>query len=252
MSRKMNPPSQTRNAHPTISLSLGALWMSLAFGAAHAEDPPLLPGNSKMSTVSPTVICKNQTYALCAKAKCFVYNSLAYCECDILTGNSVSGTFGYPVLPPDSAKQNICDLNAEGAGNGYMASTFSLPPAALKGGPLAVYTCPASSAGAYAQCDGGICFNSTSGGSFPGFAKPLTPQEIICSCPISQASTANSSFGYQIIGPYPCQKKVFEQCGPAANELNGAIIPVGAPTGAARYLSIKLYGQNPDVNECFP
>jgi hypothetical protein len=89
-----------------------------------------------MSTVSPTVIRKNQTYALCAKAKCFVFNSLAYCECDILLGNRVSGTFSYPVLPPDSAKQNIYDLNAEGAGNGYMASTFRLPSAALKGGTM--------------------------------------------------------------------------------------------------------------------
>jgi hypothetical protein len=82
---------------------------------------------TKMANVAPTVICKNQTYALCTKAKCFVLSSLAYCECDILSGNSVSRTFSYPVLPPDAAKQNICDLNAQGAGNGFMASTYSLP-----------------------------------------------------------------------------------------------------------------------------
>ncbi len=70
--------------------------------------------------------------------------------------------------------------------------------------------------------------------------------------PISEASASKNPFGYQIIGPYPCQKKVFDQCGPAANELNGSTIPVGAPTGAARFLSIKLYGKNPEVNECFP
>ena len=136
MSRKMNPPSQTRKAPSPMSLCLGALWMSLAFGAAHAEYPPLLPGNSIMSTVSPTVIRKNQTCALCAKAKRFVLNSIAYCECDILLGNRVSGTFSYLLLPPDSAKQNICDLNAQGAGNGSMASTFGLPSAALKGGTM--------------------------------------------------------------------------------------------------------------------
>jgi hypothetical protein len=122
----------------------------------------------------------------------------------------------------------------------------------LKGGNMAVYTCPSSSAGAYAQCDGGICFNSTSGNAFPGFTKPLAGTQISCSCPISEASASKNPFGYQIIGPYPCQKKVFDQCGPAANELNGSTIPVGAPTGAARFLSIKLYGKNPDVNECFP
>jgi hypothetical protein len=248
----MNWPIRTIKNHLRMSLSAGVLCMSLAVVAAHAEDPPILPGNSKMANVAPTVICKNQTYALCAKAKCFVFNSLAYCECDILSGNSISAPFSYPVLPPDAAKQNICDLNAQGAGNGFMASTFSLPVGALKGGNMAVYTCPAGSVGAYAQCDGGICFNSTSSNAFPGFTKPLAEKEIICSCPITEASTAKEPFGYQIIGPYPCQKKVFEQCGPAANELNGTTIPVGAPTGSARFLSIKLYGKNPDLNECFP
>jgi len=154
--------------------------------------------NSKMANVAPTVIGKNQTYALCAKAKCFVFSSLAYCECDILSGNSVSATFSYSVLPPDAAKQNICDLNAQGAGNGFMASTYSLPPEALKGGNMAVYTCytcPSSSAGACAQCDGGICFNSTSGNAFPGFTKPLAGTQIICSCPISEASASKNPFG---------------------------------------------------------
>lgn len=60
-------------------------------------------------------ICKNQTYALSAKAKGFVFNSLAYCECDILAGNRVTATYSYPVIPMDAAKQNICDLNAKGA-----------------------------------------------------------------------------------------------------------------------------------------
>jgi hypothetical protein len=203
----MNWPIRTIKNHLRMSLSAGVLCMSLAVVAARAEDPPILPDNSKMANVAPTVICKNQTYALCAKAKCFVFNSLAYCECDILSGNSVSATFSYPVLPPDAAKQNICDLNAQGAGNGFMASTYSLPPQALKGGNMAVYTCPSSSAGAYAQCDGGICFNSTSGNAFPGFTRPLAGTEIICSCPISEASASKNPFGYQIIGPYPCQKK---------------------------------------------
>jgi hypothetical protein len=99
----MNWPIRTIKNHLRMSLSAGVLCVSLAVVAAHAEDPPILPDNSKMANVAPTIICKNQTYALGAKATCFVFNSLAYCECDILSGNSVSATFNYPVLPPDAA-----------------------------------------------------------------------------------------------------------------------------------------------------
>jgi hypothetical protein len=44
--------------------------------------------------------------------------------------------------------------------------------------------------GAYAKCDGGICFTSTEGKSFPGFDEPLKKDQIICSCPITLAKRA--------------------------------------------------------------
>jgi hypothetical protein len=145
------------------------------------QSPGVLPVNSY-------AICRNQTYALCAEASSFVFNNLAYAECQIEHGNSISAPpFNYPVVNPNGQpQQNICTLNGQGEGNGFMASTFSLPTDALKGGTGAVYTCPGGSTGAYAQCEGGICFNSTSGKSFPGL--PLLKQnEIICSCPITKA-----------------------------------------------------------------
>src|SRR5213593_4323182 len=91
------------------------------------QDPPLDPE-------PPFVICENQRYALCAAASCFVYNGVAYCQCDVLKGDSIS-----------------------------------LQPDAVKGGSGAVYTCPGmANAGsgmpapvAYGQCDGGLCFTST-------------------------------------------------------------------------------------------
>src|SRR5215471_5918793 len=77
--------------------------------------------------------------------------------------------------------------NAKGAANGYIVSTYSPPVSVLApNGDRAIYTCPArTSDGAYARCDGGICFTSTEGQSFPGFEQPLAKDQIICSCPIT-------------------------------------------------------------------
>ncbi len=210
----------------------------------------VLPDAGEMADISPTVKC-DSTYALCAAAECFVYNLVAYCKCDILDGASISAPFNYTV--GGGAEQNICDLNAQGLSEGaFMASTYSLPVDVLKGGSQAVYTCPSNSTGAFAQCDGGLCYTSTSGTSFPGFDAPLTDDEIMCSCPITSSSTANNPFGYQFMGPYPCEAAAFKQCGSETNTKTGTSIPVGAPTGVPRLLSIALTGENPELNECFP
>jgi len=126
----------------------------------------------------PFVICSQQLYALCAAASCFVYDGVAYCKCDILLGDSISLQLSYS---SPAGEQNVCDVNGQGSMNGYMVSTFSLPADVTTGGPAAVYTCPGSAnAGsgviapvAYGQCDGGICFKSSTGQSFPGFAGRL-------------------------------------------------------------------------------
>ena len=89
----------------------------------------------------PFVICKDQQYALCAEADCFVYNGVAYCQCDILTGDSISLQLSYST---PAGERNVCDVNQQGATNGYMVSTFSFPENVEKGGSAAVYTCPGS------------------------------------------------------------------------------------------------------------
>ena len=38
-------------------------------------------------------VCKNQTYALCAAARCHVYNGVAYCQCEVKSGDSISLPF---------------------------------------------------------------------------------------------------------------------------------------------------------------
>ena len=222
---------------------LGLLLVLTAAGAARAEDPAADFLNS-----SPRLfkVCENQTYALCAAASCFVMDGVSYCRCKVKSGDSISLPFNY------DRRRDICTVNAEGEKNGYMVSTYSLPQSVVApNGDKALYDCPAgTSNGAYAQCDGGVCFTSSEGQSFPGFDKPLKKHEIICSCPITVASPTATT-GYQIVGPYPCQRSFFRNCMKAeANTRTGAQIYVGAPTGAGRLLTRELYGYVPPLNHC--
>ena len=194
-------------------------------------------------------VCKDQTYALCAAARCNVLDGVAYCQCDVKNGDSISLPF------PMGKDEDVCSINAAGAANKYMISTYSLPEAIVAPhGDQAIYTCPGeSSDGAYAQCDGGVCFRSTEETTFPGFDKPVPKGQIVCSCPITQASPGITAQGYSILGPYPCDKSFFKYCkGATANSKTGSTIYVGAPPGTAQALAIQLNGKVPPVNECQP
>jgi hypothetical protein len=192
----------------------------------------------------PFEICESQTYALCASASCFVFNQVAYCKCDIEFGDSITATDAF-----DGG--DACSVNEQGPDNGYLVSTYSLPESVLEGGSSALYTCRGSSAnGAYAQCDGGICFASTSGQSFPGLGT-ISEDEIVCSCPITVANPKRQHFGYQFVGPYPCQEEILDSCRrESTNKSNGSTIPVGAPTGTPRVLTRMLDGSVPKLNHC--
>ncbi len=177
------------------------------------------------------LVLENQRYALCATASCFTYNQVLYCGCDVLIGDSIS-------LPLEFDNQNICDVNEQGKGHGFMVSTFSVPEDTVyPGGKKALYTCPGAAnagstgfaaIGSYGQCDGGICFTSASSTTFPGldqldsgrkdhhwywgaksipfpYFDDLLSREIICACPISTSCDGQSSRGnegYQISGRY--------------------------------------------------
>lgn len=237
----------TRN--PLLGLAVLAALLLLSSGAPARGDEVPIPGAPVASQTDPTgfKVCAGQTYALCAAAKCFVFNGLAYCKCDVEFGDSIS----LPLKFDDG--QNVCTTNAEGPKNGYMVSTFSVPASVVApNGDKALYTCRArSSDGAYGQCDGGICFTSTEGQSFPGFEKPLKKDEIICSCPITVADPAAAKAGFQIAGPYPCQPSHFDYCKSAsANTKTGSTIYVGAPIGTARLLAQMLYGSVPPLHRC--
>lgn len=191
-------------------------------------------------------ICKDQAYALCAGARCFVYDKVAYCTCDVLHGDSLSAPLTY-----DDGNANVCTLNAEGPNNGFMVSTFSLPQSIVApSGNRALYTCPRTSRASYAKCDGGICFTSTTGHSAPGSNTPVGENQIVCSCPIT---AENPIQGLQIIGPYPCQKSFFQYCDSAvANENNGSTIYGAAPIGQVALSTYLLNGSVPPFNSCLP
>src|SRR5436309_11517107 len=76
------------------------------------QDPPLDPE-------PPFVICENQRYALCAAASCFVYNGVAYCECDVLKGDSISLQLDFST---GTGQENVCDVNVQARTNGFMRS----------------------------------------------------------------------------------------------------------------------------------
>jgi hypothetical protein len=244
--------SRARACIPALLILAAVAWLG-ASGCGNSESGSAAAA-TPVATASPSpssafTICSGQTYALCAVASCFVLDGVAYCKCEVKSGDSISLSDAF-----DNG-ENICTVNAAGADNGYMASTFSLPDSVVApNGNQALYTCRAdTSNGAYAQCDGGLCFTSTEGQSFPGFNQPLTDGEIICSCPITVADPATAKIGYQIAGPYPCQKSFFKNCKrPTANKKNGAMIYVGAPTGVAQLLTQKLNGSVPPLQQCHP
>ena len=192
-------------------------------------------------------VCKDQTYALCAAARCNVYDGVAYCQCEEKHGDSIS-------LPFTMGKGvDVCSTMAAGDKNKFMVSTYSLPEQIVAPqGNSAAYTCSGGdSAGAYAQCDGGLCFRSTEETTFPGFDKPIPKGQIVCSCPITQAGNGAAQ-GYQIMGPYPCDKSFFNYCkSDVANSKTGSTIFVGAPIGAVAGLAAQLNGKAPPpLNEC--
>jgi hypothetical protein len=192
-------------------------------------------------------VCRGQTYALCAMARCTVYNRVAYCQCEVMQGDSIS-------LPFQMGNgQDVCAVNAAGPGKGYMVSTFSLPASIVAPhGDHALYYCSgADSDGAHAQCNGGLCFAGSEGATFPGFDKPVPKGQIMCACPIIEATPTTQREGHTIMGPYPCDKSFFRFCkSSTANAKTGSTIYAGAPEGASKVLTQRLNGAVPALNEC--
>lgn len=193
-----------------------------------------------------------QPYALCAGAAAVNYDFITYAKCKRMRGTSISEQQRYPF--PDNPTFNVIprtgDIATVNAGRavdkGYMVSTYS-PPAGLSSprNELALNTC--SDGGSYAQCDGGLCFTSTTGKSSPLWGK-VSDNEIICSCPVTTTSDSFQVFGS---GQCPTTRAAFDAvCGrnvTAAN--NGAVLYIGSPTGVPEALAACL-NQTAVFNHC--
>ncbi len=248
-------------AHPSV----GAAGTS-GFQSASAEVAQL---KKKRGIFKKCPVKKRDdgTFALCATASCWMLDGVAYCKCEILDEESISLTYRYR---EEGEKKDVCDLLQAGLDNGFTVSTYATPrqleadydrAKEQLGPPLALYNCPGQSRGSSgysAQCDGGLCFNSTSGQEFPGLGK-IEKDEIVCSCP----PVPSPPIGFQISGPWNCEpgdRDVDGRCCDEAfrNKLcnvdsvskTGTEIVVGAPTGVATFLSKLLDRKTPKLNRC--
>ena len=194
------------------------------------------------------VILRNQPYALCAGAQAVNFNEITYANCARLRGNSISLQQNFPSAPGHDDPGDIATVN-EGAPSrgGYIVSTYSPPAGSTNpAGDLAVYSCQG---GSYAQCDGGLCFTSTTEKTSPLWGD-VSHSQIVCSCPIR-----TSAIPFEVMGPFPCPTTAAEfdsVCGSnvsAAN--NGATIFIGAPfRDGYEKLSECLTGQPQTFNTC--
>jgi len=117
-----------------LGLAVGIILTTGGSAIADPHKPP--PCTSVVNGGTVFEILDNQTYALCAASSCTVFNEVAYCKCDVLSGDSISLALDF------DTDQNVCTVNMDGVKNGYMVSTFSPPASVLKGGDQASYTCP--------------------------------------------------------------------------------------------------------------
>lgn len=224
----------------TALLAFTVLMLATASPARAAPDGlDILEG---LLEQNKPIVCADQTYALCAGSKCTVFNDVAYCDCKVLKGNSVSSPFKY-------AGGDVCTVNAAGPKAGYMVSTFSLPKSLLApSGNQAVYSCPrATTFAAYAKCDGGICFTNT---VKDPTSESGTIQRIVCSCPVERA---NPIQGLEIIGPYPCEQAFFRNCDAAyATNATASTLYDGTSLFGTEIGTRTLYGSVPPLNKCPP
>ena len=178
------------------------------------------------------IVLANQNYALCAGAQSVNYGEIKYAKCAINHDqSSISKVLSYPFPSVPPSPNNIDTINESAPINGYIVSTFSPPPGLTSpSGNLTLYTCKAG--GSYAQCDGGLCFTSTTAKQSPEppLWGPVSSSQIVCSCPIATPKTS-----YQVFGPNQCPTapEEYDQiCAAGVTKINnGAMIYVGAPVG---------------------
>jgi len=207
--------------------------LALAASLQPASHAQATSSNSKANAVLkkiPLMPLSNQKYALCAGAVTFNFDGITYARCRLKDGNSLAEKHTYK-----GGNAETVNKIGNAPGNGtFLVSTYS-PPSTDE---YALYSCPSS--GAYAQCNGGICFTNTSGNEFPGLGR-LASNEIICSCPITVAKD------YHVTGPAKCPTsrsaydKICSKGSEKAVTKDGASLYIGAGGPPATTLAMNAY-----------
>jgi hypothetical protein len=252
---------QNKKWYIILLAMLSLLFVTGCQSTTSAKTPPLV--QCPISDDQPN------RFALCATANCWTLDNVAYCKCDVMNAKSISISYDYT---ENGESKNVCDLLMDGINNDFTISTYATPPQVTAdynpqtedlGPPLAIYTCLAQNDTPIygAQCDGGVCFNSTTGKNFPGLG-PIADDEIVCSCP----PAANVLAGFQITGPWNCEpgdankgntccdeSYHSQMCGVTSFKNTGTVMQVSAPIGTPTLLSTLLDGTEPSTNNChFP
>lgn len=229
-----------------ISMLCVAAVLGLAATATWAQEQvscPPLPG-----TYTELL---NQPYALCAGAETVNFDEVTYAKCKLMRGNSISKGLQYPLPanPTFNAIPRSGDIATVNKGppvlKGYVVSTYSPPRGAISPRTeLALYNCDS---GSYAQCDGGLCFGSTTGKTSSLWGK-VGKNEIICSCPV-----VTTQLSFQVFGPGQCPttREAYDAvCAKNATaQNNGAILYIGAAPGGPEALAACL-GKPAAFNTC--
>ncbi len=108
--------TQTTTGLQRLKTFAAAMGMAIVSGtAAYAQVPYI--------TEMPITILPNQPYALCAGAIAWVFDNVAYANCMVLNGNSISLTQSYPYVP--ATNQPAGDIQTV-ANQGAMSGTFKV------------------------------------------------------------------------------------------------------------------------------
>lgn len=181
-----------------------------------------------LKKITPLIPLRDQQYALCAGAVTFNFDGITYARCQVMDGDSLGVRHRYK-------GGDAATVNALGnTNNGFFLSTYSPPTT----GEYAMYYCKGN--GSFAQCNGGVCFTSTRGKSFPGLGE-LSSGQIVCSCPIQTEKN------YSVWGPSTCptSKSVYDAvCSTGTKRQttkNGASLHVGEFGPPAVISALNIY-----------
>jgi hypothetical protein len=119
---------QAKTALPRLKIVAATIGVAIMSGTTTFAQSPSI-------TDMPITILQNQSYALCAGAIAWVFDNVAYANCTVLKGDSISVTLSYPYVPATNQPAgDIQTIANQGAMSGtFKVSTYS-PPDSLLGG----------------------------------------------------------------------------------------------------------------------